>query len=122
MAKRMKKEWKAVVCVLTLALFLTGCLSEGLYCNYYSESGAYKITFQHDGTCTWYQGDRFFEGTYERSGDGWRLEISGDGGLYSNTVFYATPDSGELIIEGGIVHGERFAKDSLYEARFNGDI
>jgi hypothetical protein len=104
----MKKRLLAVSIMLAvLLLALAGC--GGLSGTYESESGAYSIEFKGSSECTWYQDGSFFDGTYEKTDDGYRLEIVG-GGLYTNTVFDAVEDQGDLIISGGSVDGERFIK------------
>jgi len=95
--------------VLMLSAFLTGCGGNGLSGKYESESGTYSVEFKKSGECTWYQGGKFFEGTYSKNDNGYKLEIKG-GGFYSNTVFEAEKDGKDLIITGGVVKGERFVK------------
>ena len=77
--------------------------------DYISESGTYAVDFETDGTCTWYQDGTFCEGTYKAKDGMFILTIQGHG-FYSNGVFEAVRDYGDLIIDGGTVHHERFRK------------
>ena len=74
-----------------------------------SESGVYSIEFKKSNECTWYQSSYFFNGTYEKTTNGYQLKIMG-GGMAANTVFNAITRGNALIITGGIVYGERFTK------------
>lgn len=99
----------ALVLVVTIVLCLAGCGGNSLNGKYVSESGTYTVEFKSDGSCTWYQGGAFFNGTYQQVDGGWQLNIVG-GGRYSNTVFYAEGNGRTLVITGGVVNGETFNK------------
>lgn len=100
---------KKYLCVMFLVLGLYGCSGNSLDGSYVSEDGTYQINFNNDGSCTWYQDGKFFDGTYDKTDEGWQLEIKGDG-FYSNTVFSASEEESDLIISGGVVHNDRFIK------------
>ncbi|MBD5491692.1 MAG: hypothetical protein HDR16_06145 [Lachnospiraceae bacterium] len=102
-------KMKNLSAVLILMLCLCGCSGNSLNGSYVSEDGRYEIKFNDDGICTWYQDGAFFNGTYDKTDDGWQLEITGNG-LYSNTVFNAIEDDGNLIISGGVVDNGCFIK------------
>lgn len=95
-----------IVVILVIVAFNVLWLSG----TYTSESGFYEIEFKPFGQCRWLQSGMFFEGTYENNYDGtYSLFIEGSG-TYSNTEFTAEKDNGDLIVNGGIVFGERFTK------------
>lgn len=104
-----------VVIILVIALgiipsLLYGCGAQSLSGTYVSESGRYSVKFESDGNCTWYQDSLFFNGTYEKTDSGWKMEILGNG-WYGNTVFSAEKvDENTLIINGGMVDDETFLK------------
>lgn len=103
------KRAVAVCLIVVLCCSLLAC-SSGLSGEYISESGKYQIKFEPDGSCTWYQSGMFFNGTYEKTEDGWMLEIMG-GGRYSNTTFNVVKvESDMLIVNGGVVYDELFYK------------
>lgn len=102
-------KMKYLLAVLILTLSLCGCSGNSLDGSYVSEDGKYEVKFSDDGICTWYQDGAFFNGTYDKTDDGWQLEIMGNG-LYSNTVFNAIEDDGNLVISGGVVDNGRFIK------------
>ncbi|MCD8361530.1 MAG: hypothetical protein LUC98_01005 [Lachnospiraceae bacterium] len=97
----------AVLVIAIVAVILSR--GSGLSGTYTSESGYYSVSFDSKDECTWYQSGLSFEGSYEKSDDGYRLEIGG-GGWYADTVFDAVVDDGDLIVTGGVVYGERFVK------------
>lgn len=103
----MRNRITEITLLFVMVLGLIGC-GKSLSGLYISESGSYAVEFENDGTCTWYQGETFFEGTYKAKDKGYILEIRGNG-LYSNTVFTAVKDNGDLIINGGTVNHERFS-------------
>lgn len=103
----MRNRITEITLLFVMVLGLIGC-GKSLSGLYISESGSYAVEFENDGTCTWYQGETFFEGTYKAKDKGYILEILGNG-LYSNTVFTAVKDNGDLIINGGTVNHERFS-------------
>ena len=103
----MRNRITEITLLFVMVLGLIGC-GKNLSGVYISESGSYAVEFENDGTCTWYQGETFFEGTYKAKDKGYILEIRGNG-LYSNTVFTAVKDNGDLIINGGTVNHERFS-------------
>ncbi|MBD5504235.1 MAG: hypothetical protein HDR09_11025 [Lachnospiraceae bacterium] len=103
----LKRKYLCVMLIIMLGL--CGCSSNSLDGSYASEDGTYQIKFNDDGSCTWYQDGTFFNGTYDKTDDGWQLEITGNG-LYSNTVFSASEEDGDLIISGGVVNNGRFVK------------
>lgn len=104
----MKKRIITITVLFVMILGIVGC-GKSLSGEYVSESGSYTVDFEADGGCTWYQSGTFFDGTYKEKDGEYRLEIQGHG-FYSNTVFTAIKDNGDLIIDGGIVHHERFSK------------
>ena len=104
---------KNIIVILALFLAITLCACSGknsLKGRYTSESEEYSVEFQKNGDCTWYQDDSFFKGTYKKTDDVWILEVVG-GGLHVNTVFTATKDGDDLLINGGTVMNERFIKE-----------
>ena len=105
------KMKKFIIALLILAICLVFCSCGGgaLRGTYESESGRYSIDFESNGTCTWYQSGKFFEGTYEKYDSGWRLNIGGDG-YYSNTVFYVEIEGNALVVTGGYLDNEIFYK------------
>lgn len=106
----MSKKISSMICVImVLCILFTGCGS-GLSGTYTSENGKYSVEFTSGSECTWYQDGSFFNGTYEKTDDGYRLEIEGSG-FYSNTIFDAEKDGSDLIITGGTVDGQRFVKE-----------
>ena len=108
----MKIEMKKIIAlliVMALSVSLCACGENALSGTYISESGVYSIEFNKDGTCTWYQDGYFFNGTYHQTDAGWKLNISGDG-YYMSTTFDAEKSGKDLIITGGVVYGEVFAK------------
>ena len=92
-----------------MTLSITGC-SSGLSGTYVHEGGEGAIKFTDSGECTLYQGDGFLKGTYEKTADGYQLEIKGDG-FYLSTVYEAIMDGKDLILTGGLVSQERFIKE-----------
>jgi hypothetical protein len=88
--------------------FITGC--SGLSGIYQSENG-FSVEFISSKECIWYQDGSFFEGTYRKNGDDYLLEIKGSG-LNTSTVFNAIVDENDLVITGGIIYKERFAKNN----------
>ena len=107
----MKKRGLAVVLALAMVLSLAACGGNGLSGTYVSESGSYTVKFTSPTECTWYQDGSFFNGTYEKTDNGYRLEVLG-GGFYGNTVFELLKDGKDFIVTGGVVYGERFVKGS----------
>ena len=105
---------KTIFLLSFVPILMTGCTG-GLSGTYNSEHGEYTVKFTSSTQCTWYQDDTFFNGTYEKTQNGYQLEIIGSA-IYSNTVFIATKDGKDLIITGGVVEGERFVKQSSRES------
>lgn len=118
----MKKVLAVILCVVMLTTLVACSLDNILpqkntiVGKYVSESGKYKVEFKEDNTCIWYEKfletEYFFEGTYEKEGDIYKLHIKGDGLLAFNVVFEAEPVEGGLKITGGSVKGEIFTKQS----------
>lgn len=105
----MRKKGLSIICmILILSVLFVGC--GGLSGTYTSENGKYSVEFTSGSECTWYQDGSFFNGTYEKTDDGYRLEIEGNG-FYFNTIFDAEKDGSDLIITGGAVDGQRFVKE-----------
>ena len=102
-----------VVAIVLFVFYLTANTLSG---KYVSESGKYTVEFNRDKTCIWYQeilgSDTFFEGTYEKEDDVFVLRIKGDGFYAFNTTLTAEPVDDGLVITGGSVDGELFAKEN----------
>jgi len=103
------KRFTALLLAIALCVSLCACAGGSLRGKYISESGEYTLEFKSNGTCVWYEDGSFFNGTYYETGSGWQLNVNGSG-LYSNTVFNAEKSGRDLIINGGMVHGELFIK------------
>ena len=82
----MKKTVKVILLAvlgLLMLVALVGCNGSrnhgDLEGKYVSESGKYTIEFKKDNTCIWFEdffgSQYFFEGTYEKDGDNFRLLI-----------------------------------------------
>lgn len=115
---------KIIAVILIIALLLGGGFlvynmffskgsADALEGRYVSESGLYKIEFDDDFTCVWYQEifghEVYFDGTYEKVGDVYVLHMDGETYSY-NTRFEAKPVERGLIVTGGLVNGELFVK------------
>ncbi len=87
----------------------TSGVTNPLFGVYKSESGKYRIEFETDGSCRWYQDNTFFVGSYRFQNGRYILEIIATAN-YISTVFDAAPSGDDLIINGGVVYGERFVK------------
>ena len=96
------------ILIATMMVTLAGC-SSSLSGTYESESGKYFIKFSDSKECTWYEDGTFYNGTYEKTSEGYTLKMMGNL-LVPNTVFEAVKDGNDLIITGGIVYGETFIK------------
>ena len=105
----MMKKYFAMLLVIVLCISLCACSAGGLSGTYVNESGEYTVEFEKDGSCTWYQDDNFFVGTYEKLDTAWKLKIAGQG-FYQNTIFTAEKQGKDLLITGGTVYGELFVK------------
>ncbi len=103
------KKWLALILAAVICLSLCACGSKMLSGTYESEDGYYSVSFEKDGTCTWYQDDLAFMGTYKAVGSNWQIEITGSM-LYLSTVFQAREENGDLVISGGMVNEEGFTK------------
>lgn len=103
------KKFIITLLVLVICLSFCSCAGNSLKGTYESESGRYSVDFESNGTCTWYQSGKFFNGTYQKTDLGWKLNIGGDG-YYSNTVFTAKFDGKNLVISGGYLNEEVFYK------------
>ncbi len=104
-----------IICLLSLSII--GC-GNNLSGKYVSESGVYSIEFSSNGTCEWHQNGLSFYGNYHWDSEWNRyyLEIRGSGS-YADTEFTAIYlDSGELIVNGGKVNYETFARVSGADA------
>lgn len=101
---------KKIIATLLLVAFVFICVACGsLSGTYRSESKKYSIEFKRNGTCTWYQDGMFFNGTYEKEDDYYRINIEGQG-FYGNTTFTAVELDDQLMINGGVVKNEVFEK------------
>lgn len=107
----MKKASRLIGIMALSIVLLIGCGSKNsiVGSTYESENGVYKVEFQKDSKCTWYQDGTFFEGTYKKTDEGYTLNIVGSG-FYSNTVFEAKVDGADLIITGGVLSEVKFTK------------
>ncbi len=80
---------------------------------YVSESGLYKVEFNKDFTCIWYQevhgNEVFFKGNYKLEDGVYVLHMEGEMYAY-NTRFDAVLTEDGLIVTGGLVNGELFVK------------
>lgn len=103
------KKFISALLILAICLVFCSCGGNSLIGTYESESGRYSVDFKPNGTCTWYQSGKFFDGTYQKTDFGWKLNIGGDG-YYSNTVFTAKIEGKKLVISGGYLDREIFYK------------
>lgn len=103
------KKISILISIMILSIvLLTGCNTVGGK-TYESEDNLYKVEFQKDSKCTWYQDGIFFDGTYNKTDDGYSLNIVGKN-LYSDTNFEAEVDEKKLIISGGTLSEVKFLK------------
>lgn len=108
----MKKTLITTLIISCMAAGIIACSnnSSSLTGTYTSEDDQYSIKFKANNTCTWYQGEDFFNGTYEYEDNAYTLEIEGSG-LYKNTIFTATKSDSGLIIDGGSCDDVLFIKE-----------
>lgn len=99
-----------ILLMVVLMMCLSGCGKSKLSGSYSSDDGIYSISFSSNSECTWYQDGKFFNGTYEKTDNGYQLEIEGEG-FYSNTVFTVEIDEDDLLITGGVIEKLRFKKE-----------
>lgn len=107
----MKKIVTLLLVVVMACTSLCACGNDGLSGKYVCTNSFEDcaVEFKGNGKCIWYEDDMFFNGTYEKTEDGWRLNISGSG-FYANTVFTAVEHEEGLYIEGGDIEGGLFKK------------
>ena len=110
----MKKVLVIFLSIVTIFTFVSCSQRNDILGKYVSESGKYTVEFKEDNICIWYQEildiETFFEGTYEKEGEKYKLLIKGDGFFATNTSFEAELTDQGLIITGGVVKGELFIK------------
>ena len=76
--------------------------------------GRYKVTFNKNGTCTWYQDGLSFLGTYEKKDGAYEILIIGEG-EFLDAIFTATPNADGIVIDGGMIDEWQFIKESEAE-------
>ena len=110
----MKKILVILLSIVTIFTVTSCSQRDDILGKYVSESGKYTVEFKEDNICIWYQEildtETFFEGTYEKEGEKYKLLIKGDGFFTQNTSFEAELTDQGLIITGGVVEGELFIK------------
>ena len=103
------KRYLGLFLVFMLCLTLCACSENSLSGKYVSDPAYITVEFKRDGSCTWYEDNTLFNGTYQKVDGGWQLNIIGDG-FYDNTVFRAEGNGKALVITGGTVYRLTFTK------------
>lgn len=111
--KNNKKILIAIISIVlvfaAIVVILVAANSQKLPGFYRSESGTFSISLEKDGSCYWYQDSIRFSGTYTESDSSITISMKGIGS-YSDTIFTATLEDGNLRINGGVVHSELFIR------------
>ena len=110
----MKKVLLILLSIITVFTLCSCSQRNDILGKYVSESGKYTVEFKENNICIWYQeildNETFFEGTYEKDGEKYKLLIKGDVFFTINTSFEAELTDQGIIITGGVVEGELFIK------------
>ena len=69
-----------LVVFVVLSILISGCSGHTLSGKYYDSDCSDALIFNSDGTCKWYHGDTFFEGTYryDDNKNEYYLELNGN--------------------------------------------
>ena len=87
----MKKVLLILLSIITVFTLCSCSQRNDILGKYVSESGKYTVEFKENNICIWYQEildtETFFEGTYKKDGEKYKLLIKGDGFFTTNTSF-----------------------------------